>query len=242
MNKNTALLIGAFAGAGLGWFVGSVIAEIILIRESQEEDDGYDGSDEFPDGEEAPVHILDKKAKMPKRNKSYNTYFKDRPELAELVRKYNGEDTESAVVMGGDESSPEPEGVLDGEDSEDENFETSEDADRPDGIYIIPLSTFANNEDYDSITLSYYEDEVVTDEHNNPIVHPEQLIGDEALVSFGELSEDEDVVYVQNDFKKCMYEVVRAGRPYTMTAEMYISRKKNLKNEVENDAEEVDPD
>lgn len=239
MNKNVSLLIGAGVGAGLGWFVGSVIAEIILIREAQENADHY--SDEYDDTakmtEQPEPVVLDKKANMGKKTKNYTQYFEGRPELAELVKKYNGD-----AVMTGDSSEIEPEGILDGNELVEDDFETAEEEAEPQGIRIVTVSDFANEQEYDTITLSYYEDEVVTDEYNNPIVHPEQLIGDEALVSFGEGSDDEDVVYVRNDFKKCMYEVVRAGRPYIMTAQKYIERKKNLKHEVENDAEETDPD
>src|SRR5512138_2587942 len=106
MNRNVALLLGAGVGAWAGWFVGSVIAEVILIREEQSMP-GHSGYSDEAVEEDNVVQVLDKKTKMGNKTKNYTKYFENRPELAKLVAKYNGgEDS----VLAGDPNEPEPDG------------------------------------------------------------------------------------------------------------------------------------
>ena len=201
MNKNTKILIGAGVGAGLGYFVAAVIVEVIAIKEERIFEECRTEMIPFEEEEENYV-ITDEK--MPKKIvKNYSELFRTRPDIAELAAKYRGELDEP-------EKSPEEDF------SEMSDDELDDDPDNGDiqEISIVSQGEYANAEGFSWQTLRYFDDDVVTDEHDNPIEHVEQLIGDEALVSFGELSDDNDIVYVRNLPKKVMYEVVRMNKDY----------------------------
>lgn len=213
MNNNTKILIGAGVGAGIGWFIGAVIAEMIAIK--------CDGGElhmeeleELTDDEDQDFNILERNQTKLKNNqkqiKNYTQYFIEngRPDLAELAKKYNVKeaDPEDETIHG-----MEPTSVIEDE------FETIDEipaySDRP--VKIISLSEYANDDmGFEAVTLHYYDDDVLTDENDIPIDRPEQLIGEDALVSFGEFSDDEDVVYVRNTPKKALYEIVRLNKVY----------------------------
>lgn len=207
MNTNVKLLIGAVVGGGIGWFVGSVVVEIIAAKNDPFANEHYHDSDEFPQGEDIEIEeqtVMYKKEDRPRRVKNYSDLFKN-PELAPLVEKYN-----MKVAPATDEI----QGMTPDHMIEDE-FDMPED-EKEEDISIISAEDYANAEGFSAVTLRYYLDDVVTDEHDNPIDHPEQIIGDDALVSFGVLSEDEDVVYVSNLPKKAMYEIIRLDKEYTV--------------------------
>jgi hypothetical protein len=217
MNTTTKILIGATIGAGVGYFVGAVIAEIIRIKEDPFYNEDYHDSDEFPqdDGIEVDENEGMKLMERPRSGgvmsktvkKNYSEIFKKNPDLEALVRKYN---TSDGPV---DDPTLVEDVVEDMQKIEDEFAEPEDTDNQP--ISIISLAEYANNQEgFETLTLNYYDDDVVTDEHDEPISHPEQLLGDDALVSFGELSEDEDVVYVRNRPKKALYEVVRTNKNY----------------------------
>lgn len=229
MNTNVKILIGATIGAGIGYFVGSVIAEIVAIKDWEKAnpgesfddhiDDMVDGNENDPieDEENAGMKLIERSRSggvMSKTiKKNYSDIFKNRPDIAKLAAKYNG-----------DQQLPLPEEPTTVQDEiggiahdiviEDE-FDHIEMVEKP--ISIISMSEFANDDEgFETLTLNYYDDDVVTDEHDNPIDHHEQLLGEDALVSFGVMSQDEDVVYVKNLPKKAMYEVVRTNKNYAV--------------------------
>lgn len=225
MNKLAKQLIGAAIGGALGYFVGAVIAEVIALKEWQRDhpgEDYNDWDDDMVDGDENdPTEQLDpkepaifmghnKKAKKLGVVKNYTQHFvsEGRPELAALVAKYNGNEEllEDVVVRD----------TINIED-EMEKLEMPETVEEKD-ISVVSLAQFANTE-LEVVSLNFYDDDVVTDQHDNPIDRPERILGDEALVSFGVGSQDEDVVYVQNLTKKCMYEVVRTNKDYAVKQE-----------------------
>jgi hypothetical protein len=78
--------------------------------------------------------------------------------------------------------------------------------------YVISPDEFGENE-YETRSLTYYEDGILTDEDDNPIEDVEGMIGSEALDSFGEY--EDDAVHVRDDDLKIDYEILRdAGRYY----------------------------
>lgn len=89
--------------------------------------------------------------------------------------------------------------------------EESEDVDTP---YIISPEEFGEDPGYDSVTLIYYADGVVTDDDNNVIEDEEadELFGLESLEHFGEY--EDDSVHVRNDVLKTEYEILRDERDY----------------------------
>ena len=85
-----------------------------------------------------------------------------------------------------------------------------------DGPYVISPDEFDELPDYDSVTLSYYNDGVVTNMWDSPLDSDEvdELIGRESLEHFGDYEDDPDVVYVRNDRLKADYEILRDYRNY----------------------------
>ena len=75
--------------------------------------------------------------------------------------------------------------------------------DRP---YIISPDEFGDYPDYETISLTYYNDKVLTDEYNEIVDDIDDLIGDDSLNHFGEY--EDDSVFVRNDALKVDYEIL----------------------------------
>lgn len=64
-------------------------------------------------------------------------------------------------------------------------------------------------------SLVYFmKDNVLVDDRDEVIDNVEQILGSSALDSFGEGSEDDDIVYVRNTSMQCDFEVVRENMSY----------------------------
>lgn len=81
---------------------------------------------------------------------------------------------------------------------------------RLDKPYIITPNEFEENEhDYDLVTLIFYEKDGVLVEENGDLVDDvEDRIGFESLTHFGDYDDIGDCVYVQNDDREIIYEVI----------------------------------
>ena len=80
--------------------------------------------------------------------------------------------------------------------------------------YVIEPEIFGEDPDYETISLTYYADGVLTDE-NNCIIDPgeiESLIGEESLDHFGEY--EDDSVFVRNEDRKTDYEILAVPGNY----------------------------
>ena len=80
--------------------------------------------------------------------------------------------------------------------------------------YVIEPENFGEDPDYETISLTYYADGVLTDE-NNCIIDPgeiESLIGEESLDHFGEY--EDDSVFVRNEERKTDYEILAIQSNY----------------------------
>ena len=80
--------------------------------------------------------------------------------------------------------------------------------------YVIEPEIFGEDPDYETISLTYYADGVLTDE-NNCIIDPgeiESLIGEESLDHFGEY--EDDSVFVRNEERKRDYEILAVPGNY----------------------------
>ena len=69
----------------------------------------------------------------------------------------------------------------------------------------------------------YYADKVLADEDNNVIHVPEEVVGDEALSSFGRY--EDDCVYVRDGKKKVDYEILYSQ----LTFEEHMQREREHK-------------
>lgn len=79
------------------------------------------------------------------------------------------------------------------------------------GPYVITPQEFGEIDDYEMVTLIYYNDGYVT-EDDRIVTDVEDVIGYEALNSFGEY--EEDTVFVRNDERETDYEVLKDLRNY----------------------------
>jgi hypothetical protein len=238
MDTRIKILIGTVIGAGLGWLVGNLIVNQILAAESEfddwdyldEEDlDWVKEIDEEIETEESEERIMKNKGKRVVRPRNYSDFFgSNRPELAALAAKYNNE-----------EVTPEEE-TLAPDEAAFENYEEIEEEKKDPSI--ISSTEYLNGDmGYEKVVLYYYAgDDVVTDEDNNPVNRPEQLLGDDALVSFGELSDNPKMVYVRNNGKKADYHVIRLDTTYSLvevepTRRNHSTRKVREENASEDD-------
>ena len=74
-------------------------------------------------------------------------------------------------------------------------------------LCIIPPEEFGEDGDYETYTLIYYEDDVVTDDMGEVIEDVEDLVGRDFSTHFGEY--EDDSVFVRNDSLQCCYEILR---------------------------------
>ena len=91
------------------------------------------------------------------------------------------------------------------------DYDCEEDSDmnRP---YVIPPDEFGECE-YDTVTLTYYPDGVLTDELDDVIYDVDGVVGEESLKHFGEF--EDDSVCVRNDRDKTDYEILLDPRNYS---------------------------
>lgn len=87
----------------------------------------------------------------------------------------------------------------------------SESANSDERPYVISPEEFDELDGYTPISLTYFADEVLADEHGVIVDDVEEIIGD-GLDHFGEY--EEDSVFVRNDAKRCDYEILRDERTY----------------------------
>jgi hypothetical protein len=101
------------------------------------------------------------------------------------------------------------------QDDWDYDFERSRrSVDRP---YIIHMDEKDENDEYDTVTFTYYEeDDVVCNERDEVIDKQERdlMIGEAHLNMFGHGSGDPSIVYIRNDRLEMQMEVVRSPNSY----------------------------
>lgn len=89
-------------------------------------------------------------------------------------------------------------------------------SDKFDPPYVIPPESFDELEAYDVVSLSYYEDKVLTDDTDNIIEDMEGLTGfstpEELEGHFGEY--EDDSIFVRNDRLRCDIEILHEPRTY----------------------------
>ena len=80
-----------------------------------------------------------------------------------------------------------------------------------DGPYVIPPEEYDEN-DYETESLTYYADGVLTDIYDNIIEDVEGTVGKDSLTHFGEF--EDDSVFVRNDERKTDYEILLDSDKY----------------------------
>jgi len=79
--------------------------------------------------------------------------------------------------------------------------------------YVIAPEEFGELDDYETISLIYYADQILTDDNNVIVDDIEETVGFESLNAFGEY--EDDSVFVRNDRLKCDYEILLDQRKYS---------------------------
>lgn len=97
------------------------------------------------------------------------------------------------------------------------NREDFEPVDRTKEPYIIHVTEFYEDmPEFDKLSLMYYtEDGVLADENSEYIPTPTDIVGLEALSSFGVDSEDANIVYVRNEPISSDLEVIKVEGSYS---------------------------
>ena len=78
--------------------------------------------------------------------------------------------------------------------------------------YVISPEEFGDC-DYETVSLTYYADKVLTDDMDEPIEDVENTVGSDSLNHFGEY--EDDSVFVRNDRLKIDYEILLDLRKYS---------------------------
>lgn len=83
--------------------------------------------------------------------------------------------------------------------------------------YILTYDEFFDNiDDNNQSHLTYFEgDDVLVDEHDDPIPDIDQTVGEDNLIHFGLGSDDPDVLYIRNEKSGLDFEVHRSTGSYT---------------------------
>lgn len=89
----------------------------------------------------------------------------------------------------------------------------SEEEEASSSPYVISPENFGEFEDYETISLTYYADQVLTDEVDEEIDDVDNTVGLDSLSHFGEY--EDDSVFVRNDNIKCDYEILLDRRKYS---------------------------
>ena len=79
--------------------------------------------------------------------------------------------------------------------------------------FVIRPDEYGELHAYETLSLNYYADGVLTDELDNPIEDVESLVPADFADHFGEY--DDNAVFVRNDNLECDYEILRDLRKFT---------------------------
>ena len=85
--------------------------------------------------------------------------------------------------------------------------------------YVITPEQFGEYNEYGTKTLTYYADNVLTDEIDNPITSEEMetMIGPDALDHFGEY--EDDSVYIRDEMNEMDYEILKSEKNFSEISE-----------------------
>lgn len=78
--------------------------------------------------------------------------------------------------------------------------------------YVISPDEFGEIDEYETISLTLYADNVLADDQGNVIDDVEGTVGEDSLNHFGEY--EEDSVFVRNDERRCDYEILADALTY----------------------------
>lgn len=180
MNKDLLNKLLIFAA---GSVIGSAVTFVVMKRKYE----SYEWEEEYIEDQEEEPQEKEEEPVEEKAGKLLNEGFREglKSVKRENMIQYN-------KILNDNEYSS-------GEDKKE-----AKDVEKP---YMITVDEYAELGDYNTESLYYFEDGVLTDESENIIDDVEDIVGDEALAKFDE--EEVDSVYVRNDARKTDYEILR---------------------------------
>lgn len=181
-----SLLIGAAAGFAGGYFFGKNKYQALADKEIADVKKLYESH--FAPKQDANDENKDTivKEKQPAPVESNDVY-------TDYTKKY----------AGGDVSKELPPEILKGK--------SKKSATNKKPPYVITGFQLGELEDYKVVTLVYYKDKVLADEDGNIIKNYKEVVGPDALNSFGE----NDATYVRDDNIKIDYEILLDERSFS---------------------------
>ena len=192
MNKFLCFVLGAAAGAGVTWYFSKRYFQKLRDEEVQSVIETFK-----PKAEEKSADTEEPASAQPRTSApSYNT------ERRSKLQAYNALIRETHY----DHRSPK------------ERLE--EDPDEPppgDNVtkpYSISPEDFDTLDNYDVVIFTYYADDVLVDEDNEPLTVDEIIwsVGADFASHFGEY--EDDSVHIRNDMRQIDYEILRDLRKY----------------------------
>lgn len=181
-----ALIAGAAAGFAGGYLFGKNKYQAKADKEIADVKKLYES------------HFAPKEENNENNNESKSAFVKE-PEEAPASCTYTDY---TGKYAGGDVSKELPPQILKGKSKDPTNKKPP---------YIITGLQLGELEDYTVVTLMYYRDKVLADEDGNVIKNFKEVVGPNALNSFG----DEDAVYVRDDNLKIDYEILLDERSFS---------------------------
>lgn len=78
--------------------------------------------------------------------------------------------------------------------------------------YVISPNEFGENDNYDTVSLIYYANDILTDDHNDPVENADEVVGEDFKQRFGEY--EDDSVYIRNDALRTDFEILKDNGEY----------------------------
>lgn len=95
--------------------------------------------------------------------------------------------------------------------------------------YIIDYDEFMSSE-VQNTTLTYFEgDNVLSDQHDEPLMDLDEVVGEDNLLCFGQGSNDNNIVYIRNDKLDINFEVIRSQGKYAQEVLGFIEHSEKRK-------------
>lgn len=194
---------------GVGGIIGTAIAWVIADKKYKKIAD------------EEIKSVKETYTKM--RKKDIEERLKDIEDAKERLNSVISEDDESSVISSKDKADYDKiitennytsyySAIFSGS-STNETYEIGGEDMKNDRPYVIPPDEFGDYPDYETISLTYYNDKVLTDENNEIVDNIDELIGEDSLTHFGEY--EDDSVFVRNDSLKSDYEILLDSANYS---------------------------
>lgn len=193
MNKFLIFISGAITGGAIGWFVTKEKYRII----AQEEIDSVKEVYSKGKAEIKKNNTIDSGDNSNKQETAMKARLK--PDLVQNAANLSNGEYIDYTKIGKSKTKEE------------------EDKDMVKKPYIITPDEYGEFEDYDCYVLNYYSDGVLTDDADDVIDVPEDIVVSDFKDYFGKY--EEDSVFVRNDKLKADYEILRDHRTYEQAIE-----------------------